>query len=73
MFYILLCLEEEQCGVDIMERVAAMTDGRVAIGPGTLYSLLESFQKEGFIRETLICFEKDLRGRQADGVSPLPL
>lgn len=28
---------------------------------------------EGFIRETLICFEKDLRGRQADGVSPLPL
>ena len=25
MFYILLCLEEEQCGVDIMARVAAMT------------------------------------------------
>lgn len=54
MFYILLCLEEEQCGVGIMERVAAMTDGRVAIGPGTLYSLLESFQKEGFIRETKV-------------------
>ena len=52
MFYILLCLEEEQCGVDIMARVAAMTEGRVAIGPGTLYSLLESFQREGFIRET---------------------
>ena len=54
MFYILLCLEEEQCGVDIMERVAAMTEGRVAIGPGTLYSLLENFQKEGFIRETKV-------------------
>ena len=54
MFYILLCLEEEQCGVDIMERVAAMTEGRVAIGPGTLYSLLENFQREGFIRETKV-------------------
>ena len=54
MFYILLCLEEEQCGVDIMARVAAMTEGRVAIGPGTLYSLLESFQREGFIRETKV-------------------
>ena len=52
MFYILLCLEREQCGVDIMERVSAMTAGRVSIGPGTLYSLLESFVSEGFIRET---------------------
>lgn len=52
MFYILLCLEREQCGVDVMERVSAMTEGRVSIGPGTLYSLLESFASEGFIRET---------------------
>ena len=52
MFYILLCLRRERCGVDIMERVQTMTDGRVAIGPGTLYSLLESFAAEGFIRET---------------------
>ena len=52
MFYILLCLTREQCGVDIMERVREMTEGRVVIGPGTLYSLLESFQQEGFIRET---------------------
>ena len=41
MFYILLCLTREQCGVDIMERVREMTEGRVVIGPGTLYSLLE--------------------------------
>ena len=52
MFYILLALGSECCGVDIMERVSAMTEGRVAIGPGTLYSLLESFVAEGFIRET---------------------
>ena len=54
MFYILLCLTREQCGVDIMERVREMTEGRVVIGPGTLYSLLESFQLEGFIRETKV-------------------
>ena len=54
MFYILLCLQSECCGVDIMERVGRMTEGRVAIGPGTLYSLLESFIAEGFIRETKV-------------------
>jgi len=54
MFYILLCLRSECCGVDIMEQVAQMTENRVAIGPGTLYSLLESFIAEGFIRETKV-------------------
>ena len=54
MFYILLSLRRECCGLDIMEQVQAMTEGRVAIGPGTLYSLLESFVSEGFIRETKV-------------------
>lgn len=52
MFYILLCLREECCGMDIMERVKAMTHGRVAVGPGTLYHLLEQFCDAGMIRET---------------------
>ena len=54
MFYILLCLQQECCGVDVMERVARMTENRVVIGPGTLYSLLDSFQNEGFIHETRV-------------------
>ena len=54
MFYILLCLQRECCGVDVMARVSEMTGGRVVIGPGTLYSLLESFLSEGFIRETKV-------------------
>ena len=33
MFYILLCLREECCGMDIMERVKALTGGRVAVAP----------------------------------------
>ena len=51
MFYILLCLGEPCCGVDIMERVRQVTQGRVVIGPGTLYTLLEDFCQEGWIRE----------------------
>ena len=54
MFYILLCLQQERCGVDVMAQVSQMTGGRVVIGPGTLYSLLESFQLEGFIQVTRV-------------------
>lgn len=52
MFYILLCLRQEHCGADIMSAVTAMTGGRVSIGPGTLYHLLESFLSTGYIEET---------------------
>ena len=54
MFYILICLKKECCGIDIMEMVADMTDGRVVLGPGTLYTLLGDFVKQGFIRETAV-------------------
>ena len=53
MFYILLCLTRECCGMDIMDRVPAMTAGRVSIGPGTLYNLLEQFLDAGMIRQTV--------------------
>ena len=52
MFYILLCLHQECRGVDILETVQALTQGRVSIGSGTLYDLLELFSAEGMIRET---------------------
>lgn len=52
MFYILLCLYEERRGVDILETVRTLTDGRVTIGSGTLYDLLELFVKEEIIKET---------------------
>ena len=54
MFYILLCLRQECCGTDIMGRVTAITQGRVAVGPGTLYNLLESFLSAGMILETKV-------------------
>lgn len=52
MFYILLCLKEECHGMDIMDKVPAMTAGRVKVGSGTLYNLLEQFQDAGMIRLT---------------------
>ena len=54
MFYILLCLRKERCGIDILELVPAMTNGRVTVGSGTLYNLLEQFLDAGYIRETRV-------------------
>ncbi len=54
MFYILLCLQSECYGMDIMEQVREMTGGRIIIGPGTLYHLLESFVKAEMICETKV-------------------
>lgn len=52
MYYILMALLKERCGVDIMESVAQLSKERVKVGPGTLYSLLGKFEKENIIRET---------------------
>ena len=54
MFYVLLCLRQERCGIDILDWVQAETGGRVNVGSGTLYHLLEQFQEAGFIRETRV-------------------
>lgn len=54
MFYILLCLKQECYGMDILDRVPAMTANRVSVGSGTLYNLLEQFLAEGFIAETKV-------------------
>ena len=37
MFYVLLCLQQECCGNDILLRVPEMTSGRVNVG---FYSIL---------------------------------
>lgn len=52
MFYVLLCLEEERCGSDILQWIDRAADGRVTVGSGTLYNLLEQFLEEGLITLT---------------------
>ena len=54
MFYILLCLQTECCGMDVMARVNELTGGRVAVGPGTLYTILGKLTDEQMIRETAV-------------------
>ena len=49
MYYILLALTEECCGVDIMEKVKQISYGRVLVGPGTLYAMLAKFEENGVI------------------------
>lgn len=52
MYYILMSLQDECCGVDIMEKVKVLSGGRVQVGPGTLYTLLGKFQEGDMIEET---------------------
>ncbi|MEN8078930.1 PadR family transcriptional regulator [Clostridioides difficile] len=58
MYYILISLLEERCGVDIMAAVDEVSKGRVKVGPGTLYALLGKFEKEDMIRETEVVGRK---------------
>jgi DNA-binding PadR family transcriptional regulator len=51
-FQILLSLAEEDLhGYGIMRQVADQTDGRMRLGPGTLYSSIQSLLEEKFIEE----------------------
>lgn len=52
MYYILLALLEEECGVDIMEKVDRLSHGRVKVGPGTLYAMLSKFEENNVIELT---------------------
>ena len=50
MYYVLLALAgESRHGYQIMQVVSALTEGRVALGAGTLYALLGRFEEEGFL------------------------
>jgi DNA-binding PadR family transcriptional regulator len=51
-FHILLSLADEDLhGYGIMRQVANQTDGRIRLGPGTLYSSIQSLLEENFIEE----------------------
>ncbi len=55
MYYVLLSLlQEQRCGIEIVEYVDTLTAGRVPLGPGTLYTILAKFQEEGLIAETAV-------------------
>ena len=52
MYYVLLSLVEERHGYGVMQYASQLTGGRVAIGAGTLYALLDRFERDGLIART---------------------
>ena len=55
MFYVLMALGRgEMCGTDIAEEIRRRTDGRLQIGPATLYTILGKFEREKYIAETAV-------------------
>jgi DNA-binding PadR family transcriptional regulator len=47
--YILLVLVEPLHGYGVMQKVEAMSDGTVKLGPGTLYGAFSTLESEGLI------------------------
>ena len=52
MYYVLLSLRRERHGYGVMQDIAAITGGRAKVGAGTLYALLERFERDGLILRT---------------------
>ena len=48
-YYILLTLVEPLHGDGVMQKVKAISQGAVRIGPGTLYGAFSTLEKEGLI------------------------
>jgi len=71
MFYVLLALSRGPlCGTDIAAFIDRLTQGRIQMGPATLYTILGKFEKEHYIRETAVegrkrTYEITSRGSEA--------
>lgn len=51
MYYVLLALKKERYGVEISQHIEQLTNHRIQLGPGTLYSILSKFEEEKWIQE----------------------
>lgn len=51
-FYILFCLQEENHGYGITQKVKTLTGGEIIISPGTMYGSLSKMEKDGLIAFT---------------------
>ncbi len=50
-FYVLAALDEPRHGYAIMQKVTAMSEGDVVIGPGTLYGAFTTLEKQELIEK----------------------
>ena len=77
MFYVLLALwRQERCGTEIAAYVRQLTEGRAALGPGTLYGLYRSElgrisrctpEEEGELLKALLAGEEGASERLVEG------
>ncbi len=71
MFYVLMAfMRGPMCGIDVMDTVERITEGRVRLGPATLYTILAKFEQVRYIAETEVdgrrrTYEITEKGRQA--------
>jgi DNA-binding PadR family transcriptional regulator len=49
MYYVLLALMRPNHGYQLMQAITEVSNGRVNMGPGTLYGVLSRMQKDGLI------------------------
>lgn len=55
MLYTLMAFQTgPRCGIEISAHVDALTRGRVQLGPGTLYTILNKFLEVGYLREVAV-------------------
>ena len=52
MYYVLMALTKELYGTEIMNEVKRLSGGRIKIGPGTLYTMLDKFYTADLIERT---------------------
>ena len=50
LFYILLSVRKPNHGYGIIQEVERLTEGRVTMGPGTLYGAIQTMTAKGWIR-----------------------
>lgn len=62
LFYILLATKKPNHGYGIIQEVLKMTNGRLNIGPGTLYGAINSMLEKGWIK--LYSQEKEARKKK---------
>lgn len=49
MYYVLLALMNPNHGYQLMNAITEVSNGRIKMGPGTLYGVLSRMQKDGLI------------------------
>ena len=62
VFYILLSLHKPMHGYALIQNIGKMTDGRVVLGPGTLYGAINALVQKGWIEG--VSAEKDSRKKE---------